>query len=190
MTKKSRLRRWMLRGVGISAGLFCVLAVISWPRMFVSEGRELTGASIELRELARFDRASREGSAATVYRIGEGAALALAANKTSLKRYPMWSARAFDGYKRVRWQTMQELKSGPDRLFVDWVFLGITHPTAVDAEKVSSLDEVRALAASLSQPDGVLLCGWYTGSDDVVTNYVAYILDLKRRLLIKLSLLT
>jgi hypothetical protein len=186
--KATSLGRWFLVGVAVAVALFGVLAVMTWPRMFVSEGRELTGSSIDLQESARFDRASREGLAASVYRIAEGSADLLEADQESLKRYPMWSARAFDGYKRVRWQTINELKNGPDRLLADAIFHG--DAASVDASTVRSLDDARQLADSLSQQPGVLISGWYTERDGVVTNYFTYVLDLKRRLIVKLSLLT
>jgi hypothetical protein len=182
------LRRWLLIGVVVAVGLFGVLVVMTWPSMFVSQGRELTGASIDLHESARFDRASREGLGATVYRITDTSADALSADRQSLRGYPMWSALAFDGYKRVQWQTFSELRGGPDRLLADALFRG--DAASVDASSVRSLDDARDLAASLSGQDGVLICGWYTERDGVVTNYFAYVLDLKRRLLVKLSLLT
>jgi len=186
--KLNRLRRWLFLGTVVGAGLFGVLAVMTWPRMFVSEGRELTGMGIELRESARFDRASREGLAGSVYRITDQSAGALDANQVSLKRYPMWSALAFDGYKRVRWQPVDELKSGPNRLLARAVLRSDAGP--VDAASVSTVDEAQQLAAWLSHQEGVQISGWYTERDGVVTNYVAYILDVKRRLIVKLSLLT
>lgn len=186
--KANRLRRWLLIGAGVVVGLFGVLAVMTWPRMFVSQGRELTGAGIELQEFARFDRASREGLAASIYRIADNSADALNTDQQSLRSYPMWSALAFDGYKRVRWQTLNELKAGPDRLLADALFRGDV-PSA-DASSVRSLDEARDLAVSLSRQEGVLIAGWYTERDGVVTNYFVYVLDLNRRLLVELSLLT
>jgi hypothetical protein len=189
MTERAKtLRRWLLVAIGVAIVLFGVLAIMTWPSMFVSKGRELTGASIDLQEYARFDRASREGLAASVYRITGRSVDALNADQQSLRRFPMWSALAFDGHKRVRWQALNELKSGPDRLLVDAVFRA--DAALMDAPGVSSLDDARNLAASLSGQEGVLISGWYTERGGVVTNYFAYVLDLKRRLLVELSLLT
>jgi len=172
----------------VVVGLFIVLAVMTWPRMFVSHGRELTGTPINLQEVARFDLASREGLAAAVYRFTDTNANALNAHRQSLKGYPMWSGIAFDGYKRVRWQTLSELKSGHDRLLAEALFHG--NIIFMDASRVRSIDDARDFASSISGQDGVLISGWYTERGGVVTNYVAYVLDLKRRILIRLSLLT
>jgi hypothetical protein len=100
----------------------------------------------------------------------------------------MWCGLAFDGYKRVRWQPIAELKSGPDRILADRALRG--DAGEVDAASVHSLEDAQQLAASLSSQEGVLVAGWYTARGGVVTNYFVYVLDLKRRVLVKLSLLT
>jgi hypothetical protein len=59
---------------------------------------------------------------------------------------------------------------------------------SVDTSSVRSIDEARALAVSLAEQEGVLISGWYVERDGAVTRYFAYILDLKRRLLVEVSL--
>lgn len=171
-----------------SGGVFVLFTVMSWPSMFVSQGRELTGVGLELEESARFERASREGPAASIYRITGEAADDLSNNRQSLKAYPMWCGLAFDGYKRVRWQTVEELKGGPDRILADRVLRG--EAGEVDATQVQGLKDAQQLATSLAYQEGVLVAGWYTASGGIVTNYFVYVLDLKRRILVKVSLLT
>jgi len=183
-----KLRRRILIVSAVVLGLFGIVAVMSWPSMLVSECHELTGTDIDLLELARFYPASREGSAGTVYRIPDPSADRLNANQQSLRKYPMWSALAFDGYKRVRWQTLQELKSGPDRLLAETLFGFDSVP--MDASSVRSMNELRDLATALAVQESTLIGGWYTDRDGAITNYFVYVLDLRRRLLVKVSLLT
>jgi hypothetical protein len=99
--KANNFRRWLLIGAAVTVAFIGVPLVMTWPSIFVSKGRELTGANIDLREIIRFDR-ERGGFAAAVYRVADGSADALNADQQSLRRYPMWSAAVFDGYKRVR----------------------------------------------------------------------------------------
>jgi hypothetical protein len=189
MTRQlKRLRSVVLLAALCGGGAFALFTVMTWPSMFVSQGRVLMGASLELQESARFDRGSREGRAAWIYRVSGEAADDLSNDPQSLKAYPMWCALAFDGYKRVRWQTIAELKAGPDRILADRALP--SEAGDIDAAQVQSLEDAQQLAASLSNQEGVLVAGWYTTSGGVVTNYFVYVLDLKRRMLVKLSLLT
>lgn len=184
----SKIRRRLFIVSAVVLGLFGMVAVMTWPTMWVSQGRELTGTDIDLLELARFTRASREGSAGAIYRIPDPNADRLNANQQILQEFPMWSALAFDGYERVRWQTLQELKRGPDQLLAE-VFFDVD-PVPMEAARVRSMDELRDLASALALQEDALIAGWYTDRDGVITNYIVYVLDLKQRLLVKLSLLT
>ena len=165
------------------AGAFLVFALMTWPSVFVSQGRELTGTTLELQEFARFKRGLREGAGATLYRISGEAVDDLRNDPQSLKAYPMWSTLAFDGYERVSWQTVAELESGPDQILAHRVFG--SDAGEVDAARVQSLEDARQVATWLSNQEGVVVAGWYTES-----NYFVYVLDLNRRLLVKLWLLT
>jgi hypothetical protein len=183
-----RLRRVLLFAALCGGGAFVLLTVMTWPSFFVSQGRELTGVGFELKEVTYFKRGSREGRAAGIYRLPADAADELMQRQESLKAYPMWSALAFDGYNRVRWQTIAELNGGPDRILADRVLR--SDAGEIDRAQVHSLQDAEQLAASLlNQPD-VLVAGWYRENGGVVTNYFIYVLDLKQRLLVKVSLLT
>lgn len=187
MWNLGKIRRRVFIVSGVALGLFGLLAVMTWPTMFVSHGRELTGTEIALLEFARFTPSSREGSAGAAYRIPEPTAESLNANQEILREYPMWSALAFDGYRRVRWQTLQELERGPDQILA---VLFDFDPAPIDATNVRSMNELRDLATTLALHEDALIAGWYTDQDGAITNYFVYVLDLRRRLLVKLSLLT
>jgi hypothetical protein len=186
--QQQRLRKVLLLAAACGTVAFLLFTLMTWPSVFVSQGSELTGVSIELHESARFRRGSCEGDAAWIYRVSGDAADGLRNNPQSLRAYPMWCGLAFDGYKRVRWQTIAELKGGPDRILADCALRSDTGE--VDAAQVQSLEDAQQLAASLSNQEGVLVAGWYTANGGVVTNYFVYVLDLDRRILVKVSLLT
>src|SRR4051794_26953489 len=116
--KTSRaVRRLLVVVLVAGAGLFILVTVMTWPSMFISEGRELMGIGVDLKEVAKFDDgSSREGVAVWVYPLPDGTADALDAGRAALRNYPMRSGLAFDGYRCVRWQTLDELKAGPDRI--------------------------------------------------------------------------
>jgi hypothetical protein len=168
--------------------LIAILIVMSWPRMFVSEARELTGSVIDLQQLTHFERPSREGFSATIFRIPDASAQLLESNVDSLRGYPMWCALAFDGYKRVRWQPLNELVRGPDRILADAAFR--EGAIQLDPSAVRTTDDAREFAAALARQYGVYVAAWYRERDGVVTRYFAYVLDIKRRLLVKVSLIT
>ena len=183
------LRRSVTVPCCILACVFALLAVVTWPRIFVSQGRELTGTSLDLEQIVRVDDGSmREGAAAWVYRLPDRAADALDSDRQRLRRFPMWSALAFDGYRLVRWQTLAEMNRGADRILADSVFR--SGGRDLDPANVSAVGDAHDLASFLVQQETVLVSGWYTESKGVVTNYFVYVLDLRRRLMVKLSLLT
>ena len=157
-----------------------------WPSPFFSEERELTGVSFDLELVVCVDDGSfREGSKAWVYRISDNAAEILASDHKQLSEYPMWSALAFDGYNLVRWSPLLELQSSPDHLLAE--VLSTDCVTTVLPDDVSNMMEARELASSLARTESGLISGWYTAHHGSVTNYFIFVIDLNRKLLVKLS---
>lgn len=190
----ARRFRWRQLCQGLAIGgivglvLFSLLAVMTWPALFVSESRELTGIDFKLQQTASYNVPSREGYSAWVYRLPDSTADALDTDQQSLRSYPMWCALAFDGYNRVRWQTLGELRAGSDQVLDSEVFaFAEANP---DAMRDESFNEAFELSTKKSRQDEVLISGWYRKRNDSVVDYFLYILDLKNRLMIKLALTT
>jgi hypothetical protein len=183
------LRRLLLASLIAGIAAFLAIAVQSWPRFFFGEGRELTGVDVEFEEVCHFPLEwRREGPTATVYRVPAVTATALNFNRQSLQNYPMWNGLVFDGYRRVPWTTLDELRHGPHQILAERLFDGDAAVTAVD--EIESLADARDFGNALGRQDGVLISAWYTGSNGFLTNYFVYVLDLKRCLLVKLTLTT
>lgn len=62
--------------------------------------------------------------------------------------------------------------------------------TQIRPEGVTRVQDAKRLASGLVQSESAWVSGWYTTLNGTVTNYFVYVLDLDRRLLVKLSLLT
>jgi hypothetical protein len=163
--------------------------LVNWPIGFVSRGRELTGVEVDLKQVYRFpNHYQREGYSATIYRLRTGE-LDSPACRQQLSRYPMWCGLALDGYKRVRWQTLDELRRGPDRILAERVFNDDVEP--IDLGTTDDFGDIHGFAIKLAkQDDDVMIAAWYSNSGGIVTNYFIYILDLRRQVLVQLALTT
>lgn len=187
---KRPIRVLALLLIGVTS-LTTVFIVMTWP-LFTSKETELTGLSFDLSEAAFFDDTGMrsEGHRIWIYRIPEDAAQRLNAADYPLSEYPMWSALAFDGYKRIRWMLSTDADSNELQIVMKSV-LRSDSAGELTPDYVATLDDARKLASDLTTRDGTLVAGWYTIVDgDVITNYFVYIMNLDERILIKLSLLT
>jgi hypothetical protein len=177
-----RLRPWLI----VVSVVIVAIVVMTWPSLFVSRSRELTGRNFDLRAISSYVYPGREGPCASIYRLPNAAADALDADRQSLRQYPMWTALAFDGYQRVRWQTLSELKAGPDQILATLFETGGGIPDDVIDNR---LTEARNLAVRLTLQEDVLIAGWYVERNGHMTNYFVYVLDLKSRRMVKLGML-
>ncbi len=173
-----------------ATALFVVFCIVLWPP-FTSEEVELTGLSFQLSETAFYDdTGSRgEGRRIWVYEFPPAASQRLSARDYPLAQYPMWSALAFDGYKRMRWKLVKDANSEEVELLKS--ALGNDDYERWTYDDALAIDEARGFARKLADRDDTLISGWYTVvNDDMITNYFLYVLNLKDRILVKLSLLT
>jgi hypothetical protein len=176
--------------IGVTA-LLVLFTIMAWP-LFTSEETELTGSSFDLSEASFFDETgiSGEGHKICIYRIPEDAARRLTAADYPLSEYPMWSALAFDGYKRIQWVRSTGTVTNEIQIVLQSVFCS-EFVGGVTLDDVATIDDARVFASELSTRDGTLVAGWYTVDDGgVITNYFMYVMNLDQRILIKLSLLT
>lgn len=177
-------------------GMLCIMAVELWPVAYFPLGRVLTGRNIDLagevcfREVAVIDGIAAEtGRSAWVYQLTEADAATLAADRNRLNDYPMRSAGALlDGYQQFRWTSMAELQEGPHKVVVHSA-LNIDRLDC-GRDQIASYADAHCLAAALLQKPITLISGHYTAHETIATNYFLYVLDLERRIVIKLSLLT
>lgn len=177
-------------------GMLCFAAIELWPIAYFPLGRVLTGRNIDLagevcfREVEVIDGIAAEtGRSARVYHLTEADAAALTADRNALNNYPMWSAGAFfDGYRQFHWTNLAELQEGPHKAVVHSA-LNIDRLDC-GRDQIASYTDAHCLVATVLQKPATLISGHYTEQKTTVTNYFLYVLDLERRVVIKLALLT
>lgn len=182
--------RRFLTVLAVVAAVFVLGTVVTWPSMFVSQEEELTGLSFDLRLIKHIDDGSRrEGKSAWIYEIPEPAAADLAANPDRLRDYPMQSALLLDGYRRLCWTPLHELQSGHERLLVEELYSEAG--PALQPRNFERVDDAQQYASQLARDPSSLIGGWYTHRNGkFLTNYFIYVINPRRRILVKLSLLT
>lgn len=187
---KKRIKRISVIATAATATLFSIFCIMSWPLIIASEEKELTGYSFVFEDVLHFDDgAIREGQSGWIYRIPKSISHDLEANKEELKKYPMWSTLAFDGYNQIHWQNLSALEKGEHRIINDWVFK--RSATISDINNVKNVNDIWKYAKYLIQQDDTLISGWYTSEGDgVVDNYFIYIMNPRLDLIIKLASLT
>ncbi len=177
-------------------GMLCFAAIELWPIAYFPLGRVLTGRNIDLagevcfREVEVIDGITvRTGRSAWVYHLIEADAAALTADRNALNNYPMWSAGALlGGYQQFRWTSLAELQEGPHKIVVHSA-LNIDRLDC-SRDQIASYADAQCLAATVLQKPATLISGDYTARETTVTNYCLYVLDLERRVVIKLTLFT
>lgn len=176
--------------VGVTA-LSVLFTVMTWPP-FTSEETELTGLPFNLSEAAVFDDTGirGEGRRIWIYRVPEDVARRLNAADYPLYDYPMWSALAFDGSKRIQWMRSTGADRDELRMVMQSVFSRESAGPLTLAD-VTTIDDARKFASYLTTRDGTLIAGWYTVVDGVgIKNYFVYVMNVDQRILVKLSMLT
>ncbi len=191
--RNMKARHFLACGV---AAMLCFVAVELWPIAYLPLGRVLTGRNIDLagevcfREVEVIDGiTARTGRSAWVYHLSEADAAALRSDRNALNDYPMWSAGAFfDGDRQFHWTNLAELQEGPHKAVVRAALN--TQQLICGRDQIASYADAHCLAATLLQKPTTLISGDYTARETTVTNYCLYVLDLERRVVIKLFLLT